>query len=433
MPSQLAEQRRQHLTELGFKSVGGSAYLAHQDKEGFVLTIDPVSGRYNFFIDYEHFIDPRQVKAISVGRFDEFSNTPAIQVLQTNKDGVLATGSYTDGSMNSYLAKPEDELTAKLQQLSLLPITAQLAAADFTEDPDDSGVWKIKIKDGGQQDVIAIIKDDVLLQLLTPIDQRIFQYYQLDETTEILAVNKYPKALSPTISLSLRSNLLTGELFYSLGIASLGEIQQSRELTAKELGLEDQTPYPDKSSPSFMICGTNSTEVIRNLNGLNGQSLAELEDEMRPGKLGGAASFGGFISKDDSLIDVLAVDNEFVQSLGLTHQDLALPLRYVAMIVNFGFGEEFAFRGSEYKVDVLGNYVSAVLSPFHDDTGGRTDVEVHNLTNGKSMHFNLLLGEMINRYGFYEGKVGHRVEPEVIIEVFPYLKQVSDERSKVAK
>ena len=80
----------------------------------------------------------------------------------------------------------------------------------------------------------------------------------------------------------------------------------------------------------FVVGGRNETAVIRTLTELNGRPIAELEADMRPDNPNTAAhrSSAGFLTNDQRLLDVLAADNDYVlHTLGLTHQDLARPLK----------------------------------------------------------------------------------------------------------
>jgi hypothetical protein len=433
IPNILVEQRKQHLAELDFESVGETGFWAHRDDGGFVLGIDPLSGRYDFFVDYHYSIQPQQVKAIAIGVFSDSDDSPTIQVLQSNPGReMIALGWTPDGSGGNIRGEKNEAAIAMLQELSILPISDQLAKAGFTEDASKSGVWKRRLKDGETKEVTAIVKDGVLLRLISPIDPSVFKYYKFDESTEIISI-KEQGMRGEVETLTLQNDLAQLDLHCGgYGGASTTNVKLLRELTTKELDLDHDTSHPDISSSAFVVGGVNSTDVIRELKGLNGRSIIQLETDMRPCRIGGTVSFDGFIGRNDSLIEVLAADNKLVKRLGLTHQDLALPLRYVERIVNLGFDYEFSFRGSQYEVE-SSSFATPIISPFGDGTGSRTDVDIHNLTNGESMRLNLLLAEMINRYGFYEGNVGHRVEPEDIIKVFPYLNAVAAERLPAGK
>ncbi|HVJ81515.1 MAG TPA: hypothetical protein VNC50_10635, partial [Planctomycetia bacterium] len=64
------------------------------------------------------------------------------------------------------------------------------------------------------------------------------------------------------------------------------------------------------------------------------------------------------------------------------------------------------------------------LSPFMDGTKTNRIATVHNLCNGKQVAFSLLVPDMIERYGFYEGKgTPYRVDPRTVVEALEFLKK----------
>lgn len=187
----------------------------------------------------------------------------------------------------------------------------------------------------------------------------------------------------------------------------------------------------------FTIGALNSTEAIRQLKEIAGQSIASLEERMRPGK----DSDGGFLGRNESLIDVLASDNDYVLSQGLTHQDLAEPLLHLNKMGQDG---EIEYQGQKFRVKIVryretgqgsSPFSSAVEkpkpayrgkqdSPLNDGTFTSTQLTVTNPENGASISYSGLLADMISRYGFYEGhQTRYRLEPARIIEVFSYLKK----------
>jgi hypothetical protein len=231
--------------------------------------------------------------------------------------------------------------------------------------------------------------------------------------------------------LRLQGPVVSTAVLLVLAVGALpGSGQDSGEdytkVDPEKLGLK---PVPAKKDPAtgFVVGGKNATDLIKKLPSLAGRKIAALEKAMRPG----AASRAGFLGKDEKLLDVLAADNDFVVDvMGLTHQELARPMRLFGAIaqkhgVNLprGKGYEFTYNGRKYKV-------SAVLargfqeSPFEDGTKTNCNATVWNLTNGKKVEYSLLVPEMIVRYGFYEGKgTPYRVEPRAVLEVFDFLKK----------
>jgi len=184
-------------------------------------------------------------------------------------------------------------------------------------------------------------------------------------------------------------------------------------------------PVPARKDPKtgFIIAGKNDTALIEKLTEMNERSIADLEKDMRPGAL----SRGGFIGKDEKLLAVLAMDNRYVvDERKLTHQELARHLRILGGI---GFklkavkqkSKPFLYHGRRFQISLM---VARGLqpSPFEDGTKSGANVTLFNLDNGKGLQYALLVPEMIERYGFYEGKgTPYRVDPRKILEVLDFL------------
>jgi hypothetical protein len=184
------------------------------------------------------------------------------------------------------------------------------------------------------------------------------------------------------------------------------------------------TPVPARKDPKtgFVVGGKNPTALIRKLTEIAGRKVADLEREMRPGKLSGA----GFLGKGERLLDVLAEDNRFVvEELGLTHQELARHLHVLgAVAVKHATKEpkEITYHGRKLRVKAT-CYRGFVDSPFDDGTKTNCEATVWNLGNGKKLTYSLLVPHMIERYGFYEGKgTPYRVDPRAVLEALDFLK-----------
>jgi len=124
--------------------------------------------------------------------------------------------------------------------------------------------------------------------------------------------------------------------------------------------------------------------------------------------------------------DILAEDNKYVvDQLGRTHQELAIHLRVAAAIGEKAQQPEFVYYGRRFRI-TLEYTLGYQDSPFHDGTRTSGEATLENLSNGKKIHYSLLVPDMIERYGFYEGHgTPYRVEPKRIVEVFDFLKKKS--------
>lgn len=186
---------------------------------------------------------------------------------------------------------------------------------------------------------------------------------------------------------------------------------------------------PRTEATGFVVGGTNSTALIRTLTAINGRAIAHLEADMRPGAPPPFGSTKGFLGPDESLLDVLATDNETVTTeLSLTHQVIGRELNAIGAVVKAGAAYrhrhpvEFVYRGRRFR-GVMSFWKGEQLSPFGDGTDTSNDLDLDNLDTGKTLRLSLLVPLMIERYGFYEGHgTPYRVDPRQVVEVLDFLK-----------
>jgi hypothetical protein len=206
-----------------------------------------------------------------------------------------------------------------------------------------------------------------------------------------------------------------------------------KDVDLAELGVK---LVPEKTDPptGFVVAGKNPTALIKRLREINGRTVADLEKDMRPGANSDVGSDKGFLGSDEALLVVMAADNaRVVDELGLTHQELARHLRVVAAIGLMRLAdaqkakkkpttEPFVYHGRRFTV-ALQFYRGDQLSPFRDGTKTDTDVTLTNVDSGKVLRYSLLVPDMIERYGFYEGMgTPYRVAPRDIVSVLDFLK-----------
>ncbi len=190
--------------------------------------------------------------------------------------------------------------------------------------------------------------------------------------------------------------------------------------------LRPVTPMKDPAT-GFTVGGENATPLIRGLTHINGRTIAELEADMRPATKSNVPhrSSAGFLGSAESLLAVMAEDNRYVvEEVGVTHQALARPLRVMAFAGGWvDKTQTLVYHGRRFEVSVVA-YTGSQESPFLDETRGSRNISVRNLETGRKMWYGSLLPEMIERYGFYEGKgTRYRVEPRRILEVFDFLQE----------
>jgi hypothetical protein len=202
------------------------------------------------------------------------------------------------------------------------------------------------------------------------------------------------------------------------------QVRDFTDFKLSELGVKLVAEQTDPKT-KFKIAGKNSTALLLTLTEINSKSIADLETDMRPGKL----SRAGFLGANEKLLEVLAADNRFVvEQQGLTHQELAKHLHVLAAVGTWQekhheLGTPFLYHGSKFKVTLL-YFKGHVESPFEDDTKANTEATLKNVSGGKVVKYSLLLPHMMERYGFYEGKgTSYRVDPGKILEVLDFLKK----------
>lgn len=87
----------------------------------------------------------------------------------------------------------------------------------------------------------------------------------------------------------------------------------------------------------------------------------------------------------------------------------------------FDKAKDLVYHGRRYRICIY-TTMGYQLSPFLDNTRAGSDVVLQNLTAGKKLRFSPLVPEMIERYGFYEGRgTPYRIEPSAVLAVLDYL------------
>lgn len=169
-----------------------------------------------------------------------------------------------------------------------------------------------------------------------------------------------------------------------------------------QLGIQ---PVPAKkdAKTGFIVGGKNPTALIQKLTEIAGRSIADLEKDMRPG----GYSTKGFLGKEERLLDILTMDNDYVVAeLGLTHQELAKHMHLLgAVAFKHATSQpmDLTYHGKKYRVRAT-LFRGFAQSPFLDGTKTNCEATLENVATGKKVSYSLLVPHMIERYGFYEGK-----------------------------
>ncbi len=342
-----------------------------------------------------------------------------------------------------------DELMAQSVEEQLIETGFEKLHEGIYRKEETSNVWNEYGRDCITRTLIALVEDGAVSRLFTSFNNRAWVsetfLYPIEYTERPLAYDddKWNGAV-------LR--ITDGLVEYDVSWWSAGGLSGRllREATPEELGVKSVEVVEEESG--FKIGGVNSTELIRKLASLNKIPIETLEKRMRPWRppehesvmpydlqrefcRRGWDSVLGYLRADQGLLDVLAEDNDFVLSRGLTHQELAKHLKFMCAVVWHKLGSRASmYVGYESTIDYMGRKFEVYgnpnnsdipkPSPFQDTASEVSDITVTNLSNGKKISFAGLLPHMIEGYGFYEGKGTHyRLEPADVIEVFDFLKQ----------
>ncbi|MBN2313679.1 MAG: hypothetical protein JXM79_07095 [Sedimentisphaerales bacterium] len=175
----------------------------------------------------------------------------------------------------------------------------------------------------------------------------------------------------------------------------------------------------------------------------------------RPGRFSGA----GFMANDEDILSVLKGDNALVQTLGLTHPQMARPVYHVwnmllqeieaGALKRFSNIQYFLYNGNKVtlRAESMKGWQTSI---FQDEIQGRFDIDVQRtLTDAERLflqekyahlsvaqmtqlqekltrfHFSEMVPYYIMRYGFYEGHTDYRADPIAIACIFG-LKSVEE-------
>ncbi|MBI1862448.1 MAG: hypothetical protein HYR96_16160 [Deltaproteobacteria bacterium] len=231
----------------------------------------------------------------------------------------------------------------------------------------------------------------------------------------------------------------------------------------------------------FVVAGLNCDKTIKHVATITGVEVETLSRRARPGNQSPdtdkawkginnrnvRSSFDGFLKNGQSIVDVLAEDNETVRGAGITHQMVAAPiltaLEHMSVMVDEGtdwdpeVGFEVKYEGHKYTVKegTLGLLYFPGLA-YDDDMkkveekdlpkmrakarkkvksyhsgwtgagvqGSFFNDEIYSSCNlsftredGKTLAIDCLTPHLIYRYGFYQGGP-YRKDPSDIIKFF---------------
>lgn len=154
---------------------------------------------------------------------------------------------------------------------------------------------------------------------------------------------------------------------------------------------------------------------------------------MRPGNTTPRGSVSGFLDENQDLAGLIQTDTQTVRTHNTTHQALASLLWYSiaktrADIITFsekelrvGNGETqiTGLTGKTIQVSyTVGQTQGSQYSPFYDEYAASIAISLTRSGSDETLELGGIQIPLIFKWGFYEGNVPGRIEPERIVNFF---------------
>lgn len=334
----------------------------------------------------------------------------------------------TSGSAGGLYGSEDAETVAELDEVAASNDSLEQQLTDSHFERLSENVWRYNRDDTS---MTAVLRDGQL-SVYWPANG-----YGMDDVVRGSEVDRVVQ--HPVYDGSVEALRLDGEwMSYTLIAPSLHPVdaEMTRAATAAELGLPE---IPRSVEPSgFVVGGENDTETIRGLTELNGHSVEQVEAWMRPAGWDSPRDFdasqAGFLGRGDKLLATLARDNDVVRRLGLTHAELGESVRAAGFVTTrHGITDYIGAGDHRYSVQAQTSR-GFQESPFRDETRGGADFQVTNERTGATVALSDLGGEMISRYGFYQGPGSpYRSAPEDIIRTFGDLAEKAGGEAEIKR
>jgi hypothetical protein len=394
-----------HEVDLSFYVLGNMGVFVNSD------------GSYSLYVPYESFLEAAQIKAVSVGTV---FNSPGVHFVELDNRGELEALGYTTNGSGGGIDSDADKkaILAKVGQ----PFAEQLKSGGFQAVGEKQNLYAAKVEG---VTVFAALENGQLLGIFKPIKEGVAVELK---STKIVSYQESKDdfgKVSSGLTVENDTKRLEVNTHYDGAISDIQFLKDLKDVSLAELtaGLSKPLPAPKVNQGSaFKIGAMNPTDVISKLTGINGISISEVE--ARANKVDGCSSGEPLLAKGEDILKVMAEDNEKVKKMGLTHQQLALPL-LKAVAFRERYGNEFTMNGVKYEIHTGPIPMCGSLpSPFNDEYFASIAFpRVTNMKTKKSVDFSDLHPYLINQYGFYGSHQNHSyVSPESIIEVFGDVK-----------
>jgi hypothetical protein len=396
------------LQKAGIPEIESNFYM--KGNIGILLNAD---GSYQVYAPY----DDSSIQKIEAMAVTKVMGSEGLGFAYKNRDRQMSIVAYTLGGSGGAPSKNnEEDVKAAIGK----PGLEQVTSAGFKPIGNSLKIFTRKIEN---TDVIVFVERDIIVEVFKPIKKRVSeklkgtvidgykdvkqQYFDRYDSAVIVKSD----ALSLVVSVSHGGDISSSQLAKDLNEISLETLGGKAFQTKADI-------------TGFNIGGTNPVALILKLVSINGLPIGEIENNAR--KVDGCADGDSLLADPESILQAMAEDNEKVTALGLTHQEIGLPLQKIVSMVNNGFGYEFVMNGNIYNVDGLMSPMCGSLeSPFNDGYSTRiTFPRITNQTTKQTLKFSYLHPYLIHQYGFYGS---HRnksyVSPESIVEILGIKKK----------
>ncbi len=205
------------------------------------------------------------------------------------------------------------------------------------------------------------------------------------------------------------------------------------------------------------MCDTRTIHCNHPNDLLSQDELKKIEQRM----YAGGYSQTGFLGKSELLLDTLKKDQDFLQSVGITceqigdvltklvdsYHQICYLVREEQLQINDGILKSSDAKYSNMVLSIhntrieMNNYIvssviygGAQICPFKNDgidndyhgyDYGNCDITIANKKTSQKITFNTLMPHMIKAHKFFEGSVEHRLDPKIVIDFFEIKPEVS--------
>ena len=404
---------------------------------GFAVLYNPDGTTANIFTDFfEVTHDISDAFAIGIVSDETFENWNEVMIISSVQPHPKlfsylrkqADGSGSNGTLNvrdiafenDVVHVKDDKSEYDLFNLNTPVVKERIAVhPDFTKISDNLySCTYLETTDNESSSItlLFVFEGDRLERVFKPLGQ----YVRGKITPDLRVVGKGRAPLFYASSSDTRTvpTLIVENAFYRFAISPVlsGMVVENSsvfiaELTPEQLGVKfDPTGEVDNG---FTIGGVNDEETILGITHINGHDIQSLTKRLHaPSKYPLLNIPDAMLATGESLISHMLSMNDLAREFGLTHQEIALPLKYIyehfrqQYIPSEG---DCSFRGVPLHVKFRphrGSWLSPFekkVATFSDYKEARMEIGIVNTRNGKGIRICELTPETIWRYGIYYG------------------------------